>query len=370
MTQTFVVNKATQTISFAVLPDRAVGDGPFPLQAVASSGLPVSYRVAAGPATINGNNVTITGAGTITIEAGQPGNENYTAASPVTRSFAAIISTARQNQTISFPTLSYKTYTSPAFAVTATASSGLPVSFRVVSGPVSLQNNQVTITGIGSVTIEATQSGNSLYHAATPVLRSFTVGKASQVVTFAAPSNKRSNDPPFVLTGTASSGLPVQYRVVAGPATVSGATVTLTGAGTVTLEAVQPGDAFYSASFAVQRSFTITLAAAATQMVKLAVPEEQALRNCPGDPAIVLSVRPNPVRGSAVIYLAASENIEGRLEVYDNTGRLVSQPAGRQSLKQGQTALLSLDATTYKQGVYFVRFTSGRRTRTFAFSVM
>ncbi|MES2731005.1 MAG: PA14 domain-containing protein, partial [Bacteroidota bacterium] len=78
-----------QTITFATIPDKALTDPPFVLNATASSGLPVTYALVSGPATISGNTVTLTGAaGTVTITASQAGNATNCAASPVTRSFA------------------------------------------------------------------------------------------------------------------------------------------------------------------------------------------------------------------------------------------------------------------------------------------
>jgi len=60
----------------------------------------------------------------------------------------------------------------------ATASSGLAVSCTVTSGPATVSGKTLTITGAGSVTVRATQAGNSTYPAATPVSVSFTVKPA------------------------------------------------------------------------------------------------------------------------------------------------------------------------------------------------
>src|SRR5262249_12807298 len=64
----------------------------------------------------------------------------------------------------------------------ATASSNLAVSYRIVSGPASIANNILTITGAGVVTVEASQAGDSNYAAATPVVQSFTVTRAHLTV--------------------------------------------------------------------------------------------------------------------------------------------------------------------------------------------
>lgn len=87
-----------------------------------------------------------------------------------------------------------------------------------------------------------------------PVLILF---RAPQSIAFANPGPHIFGDAPIVLAPAASSGLPVTLAVVAGPATVEGYTVALTGPGTVTLRATQAGDAAYSSATPVEQSFTV-----------------------------------------------------------------------------------------------------------------
>jgi hypothetical protein len=82
-----VVNEANQTISFGSLADKTYGDAPFAVSATASSGLPVSFSIVSGPATVAGSTVTITGAGTVTVRAAQAGDANWNAATNVDQSF-------------------------------------------------------------------------------------------------------------------------------------------------------------------------------------------------------------------------------------------------------------------------------------------
>jgi hypothetical protein len=117
--------------------------------------------------------------------------------------------------------------------------------------------NTVTLTGAGNVTIQASQAGNATYAAATPVSQSFTVAQASQTINFPAIPNHMTTDAPFTLNATASSGLAVSYSVTSGPATISGNTVTLTGAGTVVIQASQAGNTNYSAATPVSQSFVV-----------------------------------------------------------------------------------------------------------------
>ena len=80
---------ASQFIDFANIEDQLVYNDPITLQASSSSGLPVFFEVAEGPATVEGNILTLTGEeGTVKVRAKQPGDgTEWLAAPTVTRSF-------------------------------------------------------------------------------------------------------------------------------------------------------------------------------------------------------------------------------------------------------------------------------------------
>jgi hypothetical protein len=245
--QTLTVNKAAQTITFAALASRTVGDLPFTLTATASSGLPVSFTSSTpAVATVSGNTVTIVGAGTTTITAEQAGDGNHLAAVPVEQPLT-ITAPPKQAQTITFAALPAKTYGDAPFTLTATASSGLPVSYGSSDpGVATISGSTVTIVGGGTVTITATQDGDATWEAAIPVAHSLTIAKATQTITFTALSLKAVGDPAVTLGATTSSGLPVSYSssntVVA---TVSGTTLSFVGVGSALITASQAGDNRY-----------------------------------------------------------------------------------------------------------------------------
>ena len=93
-------------------------------------------------------------------------------------------------QGITFPAIPVKKTTDASFALNATASSGLAVSYSIVAGGASatLSGNTVNLTGVpGTVTIKATQAGNgTTFTAATPVYRTFTVTNGSAFVQVAS----------------------------------------------------------------------------------------------------------------------------------------------------------------------------------------
>jgi len=144
------------------------------------------------------------------------------------------------------------------FTVGATASSGLTVSVGA-SGACSINGNTITITsGTGTCSITFDQAGDATYNAAPQVTRSVTAQKASQTITFNPLPNKTYGDPPFTVSASTSSALPVSFSIVSGPATISGNTVTVTGVGTMTVRASQAGNSNYNPSPSVDRSFQVS----------------------------------------------------------------------------------------------------------------
>jgi hypothetical protein len=71
----------------------------------------------------------------------------------------------------------------------AGTTSGLPVSFKIVSGPAKLSGSVVTLTGAGRVVIQASQPGNATYVAAAPVTRTINITKTTPVIAWTAPAS-------------------------------------------------------------------------------------------------------------------------------------------------------------------------------------
>jgi len=144
-----------------------------------------------------------------------------------------------------------------AVTLSATASSGLRVTFSLISGNATLSGATLTITGAGDIVVRATQVGNSDYLAAS-LDQTINSQKIAQTITFAQPPDKLASDGQFGLVATASSGLAVTFTIVSGPAQLAGSTVTLTGiAGTVAVRASQAGNATYLPATDVVRSFAV-----------------------------------------------------------------------------------------------------------------
>ena len=83
---------ASQFIEFEAIPDKLVFDEPFMLNATATSDLPVTFEIMEGPATLEGNMVTLTGQeGIVKVRATQSGDGTQWQAAPaVNRTFEVV----------------------------------------------------------------------------------------------------------------------------------------------------------------------------------------------------------------------------------------------------------------------------------------
>jgi hypothetical protein len=133
--------------------------------------------VVSGNATISGNTLTAKGPGAIVVRATQLGNDTIGSASA-----DITVTPGKASQTISLSNLADVPVTSGTINLTATASSGLPVTLTV-SGPARLSGNVLTLNGVtGTVTVRATQSGNDTYNPASEVVRTFNIRAIGQQV--------------------------------------------------------------------------------------------------------------------------------------------------------------------------------------------
>jgi hypothetical protein len=254
--QSFQVTQENQTITFGALANQPFGTAPFPVSATASSGLAVSFNSqTTSVCTVSGATVTLVAVGTCTIQATQAGNANYAPATPVNQSFQV----TQESQTITFGALANQPFGTGPFPVSATASSGLAVSFNSQTTSVcTVSGGTVTLVAVGMCTIQATQAGNTNYAPATPVNQSFQVAQGSQTITFRALANKALGAAPFTISATASSGLPVSFNSqTTSVCTVSGTTVTVAALGTCTIQATQAGNANYAPATPVNQSFQV-----------------------------------------------------------------------------------------------------------------
>lgn len=171
--------------------------------------------------------------------------QNFLAVVGFILTLVPIKSFAAQTQTIEFTPPARVTWSSTPLSLSATASSGLPVTFSVASGPGTLSGNQLTFTGAGNVVVRAEQSGNEEYLSAT-VERTITVEKSLQTIVWPSLNEPLlAQNTPYPLEAEASSGLPVTFRIEQGPAKIENGALVVTGVGGLSVVAEQAGDERY-----------------------------------------------------------------------------------------------------------------------------
>jgi Chitobiase/beta-hexosaminidase C-terminal domain/Immunoglobulin domain len=135
--------------------------------------------------------------------------------------------------------------------VSATASSGLPVRIRVISGPGVLEGSVLRATGAGTVVLRAEQEGNETY-AASSSEQTLEIGRGIQTVTFQPIPDRFVEDPPVQLVASTSTGLPVTFQLISGPALLVGNLLTPNGAGRIEVKALQEGTDLWLPAEAIQ----------------------------------------------------------------------------------------------------------------------
>ena len=145
----------------------------------------------------------------------------------------------KATQTITFNQPADITYGATPSALSATASSGLTVSFTSNTTSVcTVSGTTITVVTAGTCTIAADQTGDSSYEVAPQVIKSFTINRATPTFSWSGVSVKTS-DAPFTLTAptTSVSGSFTYSSATTSVATISSSTVTIVGAGTSVITA-------------------------------------------------------------------------------------------------------------------------------------
>lgn len=166
-----------QSITFSTLTSQTMAASPVTLTATASSGLVVSFSASPSTVcTVSGNALSLLTVGTCTVTASQAGSATYAAAANVVQTIAV----SQGAQTISFPSITTQTLGTTPPALSATASSGLPVSYTSTSTSVcTVSGSTLTLVAVGNCSITANQAGNAAYAAASPAAQTFAVVAAS-----------------------------------------------------------------------------------------------------------------------------------------------------------------------------------------------
>ena len=133
-------------------------DSPLVLPAESRRGLALSYEVLSGPATVAGNRLVLREGGTVVVRATEMFPDGSAPLS-VTRTFT--VSQVPQILAWTSPTPDQFLRLRQPVPLEASSSSGLPVTFRVQSGPAEIANGMVTATNVGTVVLVAEQLGDA-----------------------------------------------------------------------------------------------------------------------------------------------------------------------------------------------------------------
>lgn len=253
-----------QTITFATIPTQTYGVKPLTLSATDPSGSAIVYKVDSGPATVSGSTLTITGAGTVTVEADVAAGSGYAAAS-ATQSFTvnpAVLSVTAGDLSRQYgqpnPSLT-SDYSFSGFVDADTPSS-------VVTGAPSLTTNCPTTTPSGQtcpiVITQGTLSAGTNYSLVFLNGTLTIAGGELQTITFPAlPASVTYGVAPLPLGATSNSGLPITYTVSPpANAQVSGSSLSILAAGSFTITASQAGNSTYGAATPVTQTITVSQA--------------------------------------------------------------------------------------------------------------
>jgi sugar lactone lactonase YvrE len=253
--QNVTVHLNAQTITFPAITATEYILGQVPLSATASSGLAVSFASATSSVcTVAGTTASLIATGTCVIHATQAGNSAYTPAPLVSQSFVVHINP----QTISFPAITGTQYALTQLTLSATATSGLTVSFASTTPSIcTVASGKASLLLPGTCILQATQAGNADYSAATLVQQNVVVHLAPQTINFPAIASQIVGAK-VTLSATASSGLTVAFASATGTVcSVTGTTATMLTTGTCVIHATQTGSSVYSAAPLVSQSFLV-----------------------------------------------------------------------------------------------------------------
>ena len=274
--QTIVVNSiGTQTITFTQ-PTTPITYAPsLTVSLVATggaSGNPVLFTIdgsSTGTGSISGTALSITTPGTFVIDANQTGNSNYSAAAQVQRTL--VVNKAPQTINFTAPTSPVTYNTGLTISLVATGgASGNAVTFSIDAASTatgSITGSTLNVTSTGTFAIDANQTGNTDYAAATQVQQTITVNAPTpQTISFTQPTSPNTYAPSLTVTLVATggaSGNAVVFTIdgsSTGTGSISGSTLTITSVGTFVIDANQSGNANYTAAPQVQRTVVVTQA--------------------------------------------------------------------------------------------------------------
>ena len=260
--------------------------------------------------------------GTHSITATYSGDINFTGSSPPSPTMISVMS----SQTITFPALGPVNYGVPAFNLNATASSGLAVTFGIVSGPASVSGKTLTVQAAGRVVIQADQAGNAGYSPAAPVQRTLTVNPASTTLLLAASATSVGANANVTFTaGLTAPNLPAPSGTVTffdGASQLAPVPLNSSGTATYSTTSLTPGPHSITVTYPGNPNY----AASSSAPTMVTVAASQTIDFPPLNP-VTYGVSPIPLQATASSGLPVSFSlVSGQATLVGST--LTLQAAG------------------------------------------
>lgn len=267
-TTSFAVTAGDPGLAFVAIASQSYGATPFTVSTTTKSGGSISYAVTSGPATISGNTVTLTGAGTVVLAASQVASGNY-AADTASTSFTVTGSATKTVLTL--PAIWGSNFSAGAFSIASTSNSPATITYAVTSGPATVSGSTVTPTGIGSVTVLVSQAATGTYTAAS-VSRVITINAATPTLTISPIASVAYGSTPVTVSVASNSTGALTYSAN-GAAATSSNMIAITSTGKVTVTVQQAAAGNYTAG---SGSVSFTVTAATPNLVIGAIPTQTA----------------------------------------------------------------------------------------------
>ena len=291
------VNKIAPTLGVMTAISKTFGDANFTITSPSSnsSGAFTYTSSNTNVATISGTTVTIVGAGTASISVAQATDSNYFA------STTSVSLTVNKAPIVFGPaTVITKNYGNADFIITAPQTNSTGAFTYTSNNPsvVTINGNLVSIVGIGSATILASQATDANYLSGSTTV-SIVVNKTLPTLSALPAITKTYGDANFIISvpTSNSTGAITLSSSNTSVATISGTTITIIRAGNTTITASQAGDTNYDPG-----------ATTTVLTVNKATPILGTLANITknyGDPSFTLT---NPTSNSTGAITFASSN--------------------------------------------------------------
>ena len=318
-TQTITVNQISQDAIIVVSAAHVRYGQQLPLVSAGGSGPgaetwsidTTSVSNSAGCA-INSNtlNLSVTTSGACDVLVTKAASRNYR--SEVSPRFSITVDKAYQSVAFT-STVPTAPVSGDTYAVAATSSAGLSVSYSVTSASAaycSISGAVVSFTGTGDCEIVASQAGDGRYLAAPDASQTIAVGSLNQVITASNVRNHTYGDPAFVVVGETTSSSPVTFSL--GSNTTANS-CSVTSSGVVTILAVghcelvlsAAADAQYAAASDITKSFEIVADQASAPFITSVSADNQS---------VTLSyLAPSYIGGSAIRAYGINAYLNGVL---------------------------------------------------------